>query len=288
VTHRTLPIAIGAVVVLLGAAATATAASPDSVAGQRAGQWLESQSIDTPGQMADAIIALRAAGRTGTIGRRMDALEDVAARYAMTAGASGKVVLAAVAAGRNPRNLAGVDYVARITATYRLGRYGTSSYDQAYAMLALHAAGERVPAAVVRRLRKTRGAGGWGFSVAGDRDDVSSTGLLMEALGTVGVSPTDPVLRAAAAWLATQVNSSGGFNHDRARGPTQANATAIALRGWRATGRKPPSAWRRELRSLQEGDGGVRYTARVRESRVLATNDALLAFTARTPALRSP
>lgn len=271
---------------VLGCAATASAASPDTIAAQKAAQWLEAQAIDTPGQMADAIIALRAAGRTGTIGRRMDGLEKVASSYAGTAGASGKVVLAAVAAGRNPRNLGGVDYVERITARYRLGRYGTSSYDQAYAMLALHAAGEPIPSAVIRRLRKTRGSGGWAYPVAGGRDDVSSTGLLMEALGAVGVSPTDPMLRSAASWLATQVNASGGFNHDRARGRTQANATAIALRGWRATGRKPPSAWRRELRSLQEGDGGVRYTARIRESRVLATNDALLAYSSRTPALR--
>ncbi len=232
--------------------------------------------------MADAIVALSAAGRTGTLSRRIDALSEVASRYATTAGGAGKVALAAVAAGRNPRSLGGVNYITRITATYRLGRYGVSSYDQAYAMLALAAAGEPIPAGAIRRLRKTRGAGGWGYPVNGGRDDPSSTGLLMEALRSAGVSPTDPMLRSAAAWLTTQANGQGGFNLDRPRGRTQSNATANAIRGWRSTGRKPPSSWRVALRSLQEDDGGVRFTARIRESRVLATVDALVAFSGQT------
>jgi hypothetical protein len=264
---------------VVAAAAVAHAASPDTLATQRAADWLDDQTVTAAGQQADAIVALAAAGRpAASLQGRITDLIAAAPGYATRPGAAGKVVLAAVAAGRDPRNLGGIDYVARIRAGYRAGRYGASAYDQAYAMLGLRAAGDRVPAAAVGWLRGTRGSGGWGFSVRGGRDDVSATGLLMEALRAAGVRTADPLLRGPTAWIAGQANGQGGFNINGGRRPTEANSTAIAIRAWRAAGRKPLSRWRVALRGLQEADGGVRFTAATRESRVLATADALIAF----------
>lgn len=266
-------------VALLAPGVAANAASPDALAAQRAADWLADQTVTAPGQQADAIVALAAAGRSpASLQGRLNTLAGVASGYATGSGAAGKVVLAAVAAGRDPRSLGGVDYVARIRAGYRAGRYGRSAYDQAYAMLALRAAGESVPAAAVGRLRSARGSGGWSFSVAGGRDDVSATSLVMEALRASGVATSDPLLRAPAAWIAGQANRQGGFSINGGRRPTEANSTALAIRAWRAAGRRPLSRWRVALRGLQESDGGVRFTASIRESRLIATTDALIAF----------
>ena len=271
---------LGPVVALtLAFAGPAAAASPDTIAAERAAAWLEGISLSSAGQQADAIVALRAAGRpTSALQSRFSTLLTLAPDYAVTAGAAGKVVLAAVAAGRDPHALGGINYVDRVKITYRAGRYGTTAYDQAYAMLAISAAGELVPSGAIRTLRRARGAGGWSFSVLGGTDDVSATGLLMEAVRAAGVSTSDPLLRATSTWIGTRANSKGGFNINGGRRPTEANSTAIAIRAWRAAGRKPLSRWRVALRSLQEGDGGLRFTPTIRESRLLATVDAAVAM----------
>ena len=182
------------------------AASTDREAARAGAAWLETLSIGAVGQQADAIVALAATGRPRTTLRaRLARMIPAASSYARTAGAAGKVVLAAVAAGRNPRSLGGVNYVARIRAQYAGGRYGASAYDQAYAILALRAAGEPVPRAAITALRDTRGIGGWGFGLTrSGRDDVSATGLLIEASRSAGVPASDVMLRQATAWLLAQ------------------------------------------------------------------------------------
>jgi hypothetical protein len=276
------PTAIILLAAWLGLAGQASAASPDTMAARRAASWLEDQQISTAGQQADAIVALAAAGRSqSALQTRMSDLTALAPSYATTAGGAGKVVLAAVAAGTNPRSLGGVNYVDRIRSRYRSGRYGSTAYDQAYAILGLRAAGESVPGGAIRALRRARGSGGWSFSVRGGKDDVSATGVLMEAVRAAGVATTDPLLRSTSTWIAQQANAQGGFSIDGGRRPTEANSTAIAIRAWRAAGRKPPSRWRVALRSLQEPDGGIRFTAAIRESRVLATLDAVVAMSGR-------
>ena len=258
-------------------------AQTDRQASQRGAAWLESLSIGTVGQQADAIVALAAAGRSRTSLRsRLATMSRSASAFSTTAGAAGKVVLATVAASGNPRSLGGVDYVLRIERQYAAGRYGATAYDQAYAMLALRAAGVSTPPAAVTALRAARGRGGWGFALrkAGP-DDVSATGLTIEAMRAAGVSKSDAALKGATTWLMAQVNTRGGFAIDGRGRATEANSTAIAIRALRATGRTPASATRRALRNLQEPDGGFRFTAKSRESRLLATVDAVLALSGR-------
>ena len=255
-------------------------AQTDRQATQRGAAWLETLSIGTVGQQADAIVALAAAGRSrASLRPRLSRMSVAASAYATTAGGAGKVVLAAVAAGGNPRSLGGVDYITRIENQYAAGRYGVTAYDQALAMLALRAAGEPTPAAAVTALRGARGKGGWGFALRkASPDDVSATGLTIEAMRAAGVSKADAALKGATAWLTAQINTRGGFGIDGRGRATEANATALAIRALRAMGRTPATATRRALRNLQETDGGFRFTARIRESRLLATVDAVLAL----------
>lgn len=274
----------GIVVATLLAAPVGAAAATDREAARAGATWLEGLTIGTVGQQADAIVALAATGRpAGKLRPRLARLTAAAPGYAITAGAAGKVVLATVAAGRNPRSLGGVNYIARIRAQYALGRFGVSAYDQAYAMLALRAAGEPVPRAAITALRNTRAEGGWGFTLTrSGPDDVSVTGLLIEASRSAGVPATDFMLRRATAWLLAQRNRGGGYNIAGAGKPTEANSTAIAICALRAMGRTPSAATRLALRSLQESDGGFRFTRRVRESRLFATVDAVLALSGRS------
>jgi hypothetical protein len=270
-----------AVLALAVAAPHAGAATADGRAAERAAAWLAANSAGAPaGQQADAILALRAAGRgRAALSPRLAHLGRDAPSYARTAGAAAKVVMASVAAGGDPRRLAGVDYVRRVTSRYASGRYGASAFDQALSILAVAAAGDPVPSSAIRATLAARGEGGWSFDLSrSGRDTVDATAAVLEALGTAGVRRADPGVRAAVAWMLAQRNREGGLNYAGAGRVTEANSTAGAIRALRALGRTPPATTRAALRGLQDRDGGVRFTRAAAGSRLLATSDALIAF----------
>ncbi len=272
---RVLAAALAALLVPAGAGA-----ATDRAAARAGAAWLAGQSITTTGQQADAVVALAATGANAKAVRsRFRKMATGAPAYATSAGATGKVVLAAVAAGYNPRRINGVNYVTRIRATYGAGRFGANTYDQAYAMLALRAAGERVPPSAVTSVLRARGGGGWGYDLRRDAtDDVSATSLTLAALRACGVSSRSIAMRRATSWLLAQRNGAGGFGIDGGGRPTEANATAMAIQALRAMGARPPATTLRELRALQDADGSFRFTAAHPESRLLATLDASLAL----------
>ncbi len=278
--RRVVVAAVLTVAAVAVAAPHAGAATADDRAAARAAAWLAPAAAGAPGgQQADAIVALRAQGRSRAALRpRLRALGRIAPRYARTAGGAGKVVMAAVAAGGDPRRLAGTDYVARIRSRYASGRYGASAYDQSFSMLALTSARAGVPRSAVRATLAARGRGGWDFSLARGRDSVDATAITIEALRAAGVPASHPALRAAVAWMTAQRNAEGGYASAGGRRPTDANSTAGAIRALRALGRRPPAATRAALRRLQEADGGVRSTRARAGSRLIATTDALVAF----------
>ena len=267
--------------VALVAAPLAGAATPtDRAATARGAAWLARSSTGAPGgQQADAIVALRLAGRSrASLAPRLDELSKAAPSYAVTAGGSGKVVMALVAGGRNPTRFAGIDYVRRITGRYAAGRYGETAFDQAYSILALRSVGRPVPAAAIRATLAARATGGWGFAMSRTAaDSVDVTGLVIEALRSAGVPSRNPALRAAAAWMLAQRNAAGGLASAGRRRPTEANSTAAAIRALRALGRTPPPKTRAALRGLQQQNGAFRFTRGNAGSRLLATNDAVVA-----------
>jgi len=273
---------------VLGLSASANAAVTDATAARRGANWLSGQQIAGVGQQADAIVAMAAVGTTkSTLRARLSALTPAAPAYATGPGSAGKVVLAAVAAGVNPRNLGGVNYVARIRAAYHNGWYSTSTYDQAYAILALRAAGEPVPIMAVRRVTGARGGGGWGYKLStGVRDDASATGLVVQALRAYGLTPRHGGLAAATTWMVSRKNSAGGYAIDGGNRPTEANTTAIVIAAMRSMRRTPPRTTINRLRRLQEGDGGFRFTLAARGSRVLASVDAVVALAGKTLPVR--
>jgi len=262
---------------------TSAAAATNAQSARAGATWLVRQQAMAPGQQADTIVGLAATrAPRATVLSRWRAFAPRARGYATTAGAAGKVVLAARAAGVNPRRVAGVNHIARIRSQYAGGRFGASTYDQVYSILALRTAGEAVPPAAITALRRTRGAGGWGYDL--NRrvpDDVSATASVILAARAAGVSNRDPMLVQATAWMMAQRNRAGGFAIHGRGGRTEANATSLAIRALRSMGRRPPAATVTQLRRLQERDGGFRFTERIRENRVLATADAVIALSGR-------
>lgn len=270
--------------VLLGSAPAAHAA--DRPAARAGAAWLSSAvKPGADGMAADALVAMRAAGRlpSAEAARRARALRAGANGYARSAGATGKTILALIAArSGSARCASGVDLLGRMNSFGKSGRYGSTVYDQAYAMLAAHALRAGPSANAVRVLLNARGAGGWNFTLnahGGRGDDVTATALAILAARAAGVPARNGALRAGLRWLRTQRTAAGGFALSR-RDRNEANSTALAIEAAKAMGSRDTRA-ERALRSLQRSGGAFQFTRNDAGSRVLATNDAVVALAGR-------
>ncbi|MBI4898095.1 MAG: terpene cyclase/mutase family protein [Actinobacteria bacterium] len=245
------------------------------------------------GFKADALSALAAARKFGvkskssSRSRLIVGLENDATGYVSSAGSAGKVALAAVVAGRNPRCFGSdsggrLDLISSLEGYYDNGQYGTTSYDQAFAMLALKAAHERVPKEAVKFVKKRRGKHGWGFGMSsGSGDDVQSTALIIQALRAAGVKRSDGALQSAYKWIRFQRNSDLGYNPDGSGAETNANATALVIQAADALGKNTNDA-KRALRALQQKNGAFKLTPTTdASSKLLATMDPVLALSGR-------
>jgi hypothetical protein len=267
----------------LAAAPTATATASPASSGAA---WLAgAQKPGADGMSADALVALRAAGRLSRAdaAKRAKALRAGANRYAATAGGTAKTILGLVAARSGSARCApGVDLLVRLRRQGRGGRYGTTVYDQTYGMLAAHALHAGPSAKAIRVLEDARGRGGWNFELtrtSGHADDVTATALAILALRAAGVPRSDADLRAGLKWIRTQRTAAGGFALGR-RDRNEANSTALAIEAARAMGSRDTRATA-ALTSLQRAGGAFQFTRDDAGSRVLATNDAVVALAGR-------
>jgi hypothetical protein len=258
----------------------------DRAAGRRGAAFLAAQAPgDELGAEADTVIALVSAGAEP--GAHLTRLRALVPAGTQTPGAAAKAALAAEAAGANPRCFAGVDLVARIRSGYGDGVYGASLFDDSLAITALAGAAEPVPVAALRALRRLRGAGGYGLSLAGSgRDDPDTTGMALMALRAAGAPRSDPAVRGAVRWLLSQRLPGAGWA-GAAGTSTVSNSTGLALRGLTAAGDGWPAAAAGALRKLQGADGGFDAAAGAPGSRQLATLDSVPALVGKTlPVIR--
>jgi hypothetical protein len=226
------------------------------------------------GATADVVLAFSAAGYdpftlrlTDTAPSVMDYLAGQAAAFSQrSAAAAGKLTLAAAGAGADVRSFGGVDLVSVLTATHfnpALGAFGivTNTWDQAFAVLGLAAAGETLPLSATQALTSLQQAdGGWKYDLGpySAVSDPDSTGLAMQALAAAGLPADHPSLAAAKAYLRLQQDGQAGWG--------SANSTAFAIQGllaagedvrrdWRVQGRTPLAA----LAAYQKSDGPFVY-----------------------------
>ncbi len=217
--------------------------------------WLRAQQLPNGsfpgfgvGASVDVVLALNAAN-TGAATWRveegptvLDYLDTQAAAYATSAAATGKLILAVVGAGEDPSTFGGIDLVQTLDTFHNgSGQFGTSTWDQAYALLALRAARLPLPAGGRAQLLNTQTAsGGWGF-MPGDSPDVDSTGLVLQALVAAGEPASSPVVAQAAAFLASQQNPDAGFAY-QVPFPSNVSSTALATLGLVAVANNPLAA----------------------------------------------
>lgn len=261
-------------------AAAQSAWTPGEAAARGVG-WLHVEHWSVGfGTVDEAVTALHALGDAGidprawTDGRGVTLLDALApqaeALARRDAASAGRLVAALAAAGQNPRALAGLNPLALLQSHYDPGRglYGGATAtptDQAWAILALVAAREEAPAAVVDKLLAwQRDDGGWaGPSGA---SDVETTALVASALIRAGVPRDRPALGWATSFLSRSQGGAGGFSRDPRCGCLpDARSTARAIQAVLLLGHDPLSGgWNRPagspadwLRLRQDPDGGM-------------------------------
>ena len=214
-----------------------------------------------PGATIDAVLAMAAWGQdprepapSASSGSTAEAfLAAAAPQYAAQgASAAGKLLTVAslFAAKGGAVRLGGVDLVAKVLATYQpvSGTFGSGgTWDSAWAILGLRAAGARLPdRAADGLLAAGAKGGGWGFSAQADAADADSTGLALQALAAAGLSADHPAVRSGIAALRRLQNADGGFAGYG--GSTSVDSTALAVGGLTASAQRVDGpGWMRSI-----------------------------------------
>ncbi len=242
------------------------------------------------GASADAILALAAANEAPQVRQQAAAyLATQAQSYATgSPAAAGKTVLAALAAGSDPRAFGGVDLLQTIQATYNQnGQFGATPTDHAYALLALAAAGQAIPPQALAAARDSQlPDGGWSYDGAeATGSDTNTTALMLQALVAAN-APTD-IRTSAVAYLRSQQNGDGGFPYSQTSSfgnASDANSTALTVQALIAAGTDPATLAKGgntpldALASFQNQNGAFRYQLAIPDDNDLATAQAIPAL----------
>lgn len=174
----------------------------------------------------------------------------------LSAGQLGKLILAVVAAGQNPRGFGKSsqhDLVAQLQTLKP-----AQTFDQALAILADKAAGATIPAAAVSALKASQDTdGGWNYTGAKDNaagSDTNSTAIALEALAAAGDHSTDAT---ALAWLATQQQADGGYPYQGS--PSDPDSDAIVIQALAAQGRDTSRPLANLTGMQDQATGGFTY-----------------------------
>jgi hypothetical protein len=213
---------------------------------------------------------------------------------AVTGGDLAKLILAATAAGQNPRQFGGVDSVAKLEAlTGTNGRIGAPTdtfFGHCLAVLALKSAERPIPAAAVGLIKITQqDGGGWAWDgSAATAADTNTTAVAVQALAAAGDIPT-PIAQAMSYYHGIQ-NDDGGWPYQSPSSfgtATDANSTAVTIQAILAAGQDPAGAdWTTTtgqtpvaaLEGLQNPSGAFAWQATARDDNLLATVQALPAL----------
>ena len=173
-----------------------------------------------------------------------------------------RTLLAAAAAGEDPRSFAGIDLVAKVQSYQRAGgNIGDAINSNAFGILSYKAAGVTVPpGAVDWQVRNQNGDGGWGNNPGGASNPDMTAASVM-ALRAAGVSEGDPSIQSAFAYLHSIQNGDGGFSFEP--GSSDVSSTAWCVQAIVAASQDPAgAAWSKNgntplsfVASMQVSDG---------------------------------
>lgn len=200
------------------------------------------QAPSDPAGTLDALLALAAAGGNtepalSYLRANGPALEATAAE---SAGQLGKLLLALSAAGADPRDLGGQDYVAQLAGMVDAsGSFGVAdAFNHSLAMLGLKSGGENVPEAAAAWLESTQAANGSWDDGFGTTDNTDATAMAIMALLAAGRSAKDASVVAAADFLAGTQAAAGGWAYGTGL-PAGASSTALVVQAITALGDDP-------------------------------------------------
>jgi hypothetical protein len=234
---------------------------------------------------ADAVYALAAAGVNPSLVKN-NGLSAIDWIYSQTgnipdAGTAAKFLLALVIAGRSTTAPNGFNFVARVANSLdpATGLYDPNPTGNAYALIALRAAGRSVPGSALNAWAALQQAdGGWSFSLPPSITDTNTTAVAVVALvvnGRFGPLP------AALAFLRTQQSADGGFTFSTAFGTdSDANSTGLVIVALLATVQNL-STWEKSgvdpverLLQLQNPSGAFRFSDAFPDDNAFATFQA--------------
>lgn len=240
------------------------------------------------GASADAIFAIAAVGSdpNGVLkngSSPVSYLGTQAASYATkSTAAAGKLALAVVAAGKDPRSFGGQNLLGLINAAYNpaSGQYGADITGHVYALLALASSGQPIsPQALAALGAAQLPDGGWSFDgTAATGSDTNTSALAVQALVAAGAK--GDALARGLAYLQSQQNADGGYPYSKSSSfgaDTDANSTAAVIQALAAAG-GDTAAPIAALLKLQNPSGAFGYQAAVPDDNDLATAQAIPAL----------
>ena len=302
-----------AVLVIALIAGCTPKASPGAAAATKALDWLRSQQQDDgslnigfghpAGVTCDAVLAIVASGGDPSSWRKaagkpslIEYLATTAGEYAVDTATTGKLIVTLAAAKQDPKSFGGNNWLAQLQSFAQTkGVYDAGAVGQAWAILALKAAGEPVPAEAVAVLRSYQlESGAWNSAFGPDTDTVA---IVLQALAAGGEAKTSASVQKALAFFETQQNDDGGFPAIKPSEwgtDTNANSTANVLMALLAVGQDPSTGkWKKAagdpitaLLKLQSADGKIEFQPGV-GSPVMATVQAIPALQGKSLPLRS-
>ncbi len=176
-----------------------------------------------------------------------------------------KIILATVAAGKNPHTFGNIDYLKKLKTYYQDGQMGEKDLinDDFWSLLAFHSANQNDTQMLHNIqdyiLSHQNNDGGWGYQVGGASDSNDTAAAIMALLES-GVSVQSQAIQNAFDYLASLQNSDGGFPFSQA-GDSDSGSTAWVVLALNKA-EYDLSSWSQNqspidfINSLQDADGG--------------------------------
>lgn len=250
---RRLTLACVGLVLCAAGATQLFAASPQTAAATKATDYIRTlQNSDggfpdfgatsSPGATIEAEFAFAATGVNPASvlkGGKSPAnyLAGQAATYSATAGGAAKLVVGIATMDLDPTSFGGVDVLSAMEANYNAGtgKYGDDLFAQSLYMLAERSLARPVPAAAVTYTASLQGVdGGWEDCCAFG-EDTNTTALVIRALITSGVAPSDAHIVNGLAYMKASQQADGGFPY-AAPGASDPDSTAYGIQAIVAAG----------------------------------------------------
>lgn len=252
----------------------------------------------TVGSTADAVYAIVAAGTDpASLDQQGNTPLSYLADHAAAvdnAGDLAKLIMAAVAAGENPRTFGGVDSVVRLEGMADGdGRFLTANdtfFSHILAVLALASVQRPLPEGAVSAIvdaQQESGAWAWD-GTAGTDADTNTTAFAVQALIAAGEPADSEAVTAALDYYRSIQNADGGWPYQSPSSfgtDTDANSTALTIQALIAAG-QDPATWTTEeggepvstLEAFQNESGAFAWQAAMPDDNLLATVQALPAL----------